>query len=74
MPALMSEFQGAPPIAGFGYRPKIWLHAGLFLATFLTATIAGSWAWEGLFDFNLPLRDLLDVAPATGSPTHRCSC
>jgi membrane-associated protease RseP (regulator of RpoE activity) len=58
----MSEFPGAPPIAGIGYRPKIWLHAGLFLATFLTATIAGSWAWEGLFDFNLPLRDLLDFA------------
>lgn len=62
MPSLMSEFPGAPPIAGIGYRPKIWLHAGLFLATFLTATVAGSWAWEGLFDFNLPLRDLLDVA------------
>ena len=40
----------------------VWIHTGLFVATFLTATMAGSWAWEGTFDLNLSWRELLDVS------------
>jgi membrane-associated protease RseP (regulator of RpoE activity) len=38
---------------------RIWLHAGLFVATFLTMCMAGSWAWEGTLDWSLSLGELL---------------
>lgn len=57
-------------MAGIGSRPKIWLHAGLFLATFLTATMAGSWVWEDTFDFTLPWRDLVDVSRLSHGLTY----
>lgn len=53
-----------------GYRPKLWLHAGLFLATFLTATMAGSWAWEGTFDLTLPWSELVDVTRLAHGVTY----
>lgn len=33
-------------------RTRWGLHAGLLIATFVTATVAGSWFWEGTLDFN----------------------
>ena len=57
-------------MVGIGYRPKLWLHAGLFLATFLTATMAGSWAWEGTFDLTLPWSELVDVARLAHGVTY----
>jgi membrane-associated protease RseP (regulator of RpoE activity) len=43
-------------------RPRLWLHGGLLLATFLTATMAGSWIWEGTFDLDASWSDLVDVS------------
>jgi membrane-associated protease RseP (regulator of RpoE activity) len=57
-------------MAGIGYRPKIWLHASLFVVTFLTATMAGSWAWEGMFDLNLPWRELVDLSRLSHGLTY----
>jgi membrane-associated protease RseP (regulator of RpoE activity) len=41
---------------------RLWLHIGLFTATFLTTTMAGAWVWEGLFDSEASWRALLDVS------------
>lgn len=57
-------------MVAIGYRPKLWLHAGLFLATFLTATMAGSWAWEGTGDLNLTWRELVDVSRLSHGLTY----
>jgi membrane-associated protease RseP (regulator of RpoE activity) len=45
-----------------GDRPRLWLHAGLLIATFLTATMAGSWIWEGTLDLDAPWSALVDLS------------
>src|SRR5260221_79378 len=45
-----------------GDRPRLWLHAGLLVATFLTTMMAGSWFWEGTFDLDASWRALLDLS------------
>jgi len=45
-----------------GDRPRLWLHAGLLIATFLTATMAGSWIWEGTLDLDASWSALVDVS------------
>lgn len=42
-------------------RRRLWLHAGLLLATLATTTMAGSWVWEGTFDPDSTWRVLLDA-------------
>jgi membrane-associated protease RseP (regulator of RpoE activity) len=49
---------------------RLWLHAGLLLATFLTATMAGSWVWEGTFDGGASWRALVDVARLSRGVTY----
>jgi len=39
-----------------------WLHITLFLATFATATTAGSWFWEQMWDDHAGWRELFDPA------------
>jgi membrane-associated protease RseP (regulator of RpoE activity) len=51
-------------------RPRLWLHAGLLLATFATTTMAGSWIWEGTFDVNASWRALLDVSRLASGVTY----
>lgn len=51
-------------------RPKLWLHAGLLLATFATATMAGSWIWEGMFDDRVPWRELVDLSRLSHGVTY----
>lgn len=51
-------------------RPKLWVHAGLLLATFVTAAMAGSWVWEGTFDGSAPWRDLLDLSRLSHGVTY----
>ena len=43
-------------------RPRLWLHGGLLFATFLTATMAGSWIWEGTLDLDASWSALVDVS------------
>ena len=50
-----------PHAAPRGDRPRLWLHAGLLIATFLTATMAGSWIWEGTLDLDASWSALVDV-------------
>ena len=50
--------------------PKLWVHAGLLLATFVTAAMAGSWVWEGTFDGSAPWRDLLDISRLSHGVTY----
>ena len=57
----MTDSPAAPP-AFTAPRPRLWLHAGLLIATFLTATLAGSWFWEGTFDLDVSWRALVDVS------------
>ncbi len=45
-----------------GDRPRLWLHAGLLIATFFTATMAGSWVWEGTFDLDASWSALVDTS------------
>jgi len=54
----MNESYAAPR----GDRPRLWLHAGLLIATFLTATMAGSWIWEGTLDLDASWNALVDVS------------
>lgn len=56
----------APP----GVRPRIWLHLGLLIATFLTATMAGTWFWEGTFDVAAPWRSLVEVERLSRGVTY----
>lgn len=51
-------------------RPKYWIHAGLLVATFLTATTAGSWIWEGTLDPELPWRALVDISRLSRGLTY----
>jgi membrane-associated protease RseP (regulator of RpoE activity) len=51
-----------PYAAPRGARPRLWLHIGLLIATFLTATLAGSWIWEGTFDLDASWSALVDVS------------
>jgi membrane-associated protease RseP (regulator of RpoE activity) len=62
----VTESPAAPP----AIPTRLWLHAGLLVATFLTTTMAGSWAWEGLFDFNAPWRALVDVSRLSHGVTY----
>jgi membrane-associated protease RseP (regulator of RpoE activity) len=50
----MNDFPAVPPALIDPRRAssRLWLHGGLLVATFLTATMAGSWIWEGTFDLN----------------------
>ena len=57
----MTDFPAAPP-ALTAPRPRLWLHAGLLIATFLTATLAGSWIWEGTLDLDASWSALVDVS------------
>src|SRR4029079_13169245 len=43
-------------------RVRWWLHITLFLATFATATTAGSWFWEQMWDDHAGWRELFDPA------------
>ncbi len=45
-----------------GDRPRLWLHGGLLVATFLTATMAGSWIWEGTLDLDASFNALVDIS------------
>ncbi len=51
-----------PYAAPRGDRARLWLHAALLVATFLTATMAGSWIWEGTLDLDLSWSALVDVS------------
>jgi membrane-associated protease RseP (regulator of RpoE activity) len=57
----MNDSTAAPP-ASTDPRPKLWLHGGLFFATFLTATMSGSWIWEGTIDLDASWGALVDVS------------
>jgi len=55
------------------YRPgrrRLWLHAGLLAATFVTAAMAGSWVWEGTFDVSAPWRELVDLSRLSHGVTY----
>ena len=60
------------PIADFEVpRPpsRLWFHAILLLATFVTASISGSWFWEGTLEIGAPWRELLGATRlAQGMP------
>jgi len=60
----MNDSPAAPPASMDPRRvpPRLWLHGGLLFATFLTATMAGSWIWEGTFDLDLSWGALVDVS------------
>jgi membrane-associated protease RseP (regulator of RpoE activity) len=45
-----------------GDSRRLWLQAGLLIATFLTATMAGSWIWEGTLDLDASWGALVDVS------------
>ena len=62
----MSEFPAAPP----AFPARLWLHLGLLIATFLTASMAGSWIWEGTFDLDAPWRALVDVSRLSHGVTY----
>ena len=62
----MSESPAVPP----AMPARTWLHVGLLVATFLTATMAGSWAWEGMFDSDAPWRALVDVSRLAHGVTY----
>jgi membrane-associated protease RseP (regulator of RpoE activity) len=66
-PAATAAFADARPR---GARPRLWIHAGLFIATFLTATMAGSWFWEGTFDFGASWPVLVDVSRLAHGVTY----
>jgi membrane-associated protease RseP (regulator of RpoE activity) len=82
----MSEYPAAPPgpidpgPAGHGGRSlrgretggrrRLWIHAGLLIATFLTATMAGSWIWEGTLDPDAPWSALVDVSCLSHGVTY----
>ena len=51
-------------------NPRLWLHAGLLLATFVTASMAGSWFWEGLFDEGAPWRALVELSRLSHGVTY----
>jgi membrane-associated protease RseP (regulator of RpoE activity) len=53
-----------------GDRLRLWLHGGLFVATFLTATMAGSWIWEGTLDLNASWGALVDVSRLAHGVTY----
>jgi len=57
----MNDSPAAPP-APTDQRPKLWLHVGLLIATFLTTTMAGSWIWEGTLDLDASWSALVDVS------------
>jgi len=40
---------------------RLWLHAGLLMATFLTAAAAGSWIWEGTLDLSAPWTEWVEL-------------
>lgn len=54
-----SSDAGTPPWSYPPGRRRAWMHAGLLAATFVTTSVAGSWFWEGTFDFSLPWLELL---------------
>lgn len=54
----MNDSYAAP----HGDRPRLWLHGGLLVATFLTATMAGSWIWEGTLDLDASFNALVDIS------------
>jgi membrane-associated protease RseP (regulator of RpoE activity) len=62
----VTESSAAPP----AFPARLWLHLGLLIATFLTTTMAGSWAWEGLFDFNAPWRALVAFSRLSHGVTY----
>jgi membrane-associated protease RseP (regulator of RpoE activity) len=62
----VTESPAAPP----AYPARLWLHVGLLAATFLTTTMAGSWAWEGLFDLDAPWSALVDVSRLSHGVTY----
>jgi membrane-associated protease RseP (regulator of RpoE activity) len=51
-------------------RQKVWIHLGLLVATFLTATMAGSWIWEGTLDLDAPWRALVDFSRLSHGMTY----
>ena len=51
-------------------RPRLWLHMGLLIATFLTATMAGSWIWEGTLDLDASWGALVDVSRLAHGVTY----
>jgi len=60
----------AAPSAFTGPRPRLWLHGGLLIATFLTATMAGSWIWEGTLDLDASWGALVDVSRLAHGVTY----
>ena len=60
----------AAPSAPTDPRPRLWLHVGLLIATFLTTTMAGSWIWEGTLDLDASWSDLVDVSRLAHGVTY----
>ena len=65
----MTDSPAAPP-ASTDPLPRLWLHAGLLIATFLTATMAGSWIWEGMLDNDASWRALVDFSRLAHGVTY----
>ena len=65
----MNDFPTAPP-AFTDPRPRLWLHMGLLIDTFLTATMAGSWIWEGTLDLDASWGALVDVSRLAHGVTY----
>ncbi len=65
----MNDSPAAPP-AFTDPRPRLWLHVGLLIATFLTATMAGSWIWEGTLDLDASWSALVDVSRLAHGVTY----
>jgi len=51
-------------------NPRLWLHAGLLLATFVTAMTAGAWWWEGLMERRASWPELLDLSRLSHGMTY----
>jgi membrane-associated protease RseP (regulator of RpoE activity) len=62
----VNDSPAAPP----AFPARLWLHLGLLVATFLTATMAGSWVWEGTLDLDAPWRALVDVSRLAHGVTY----
>lgn len=62
----MNDSPAAPP----ALPARLWLHLGLLIATFLTATMAGSWVWEGALDLDASWRALVDIRTLAHGVTY----
>lgn len=69
----MSDASGtfpSPPDLRSEAPNRIWLHAGLLVATFATMSMTGSWIWEGTLDLSLPWTELLALSRLSRGVTY----